>query len=230
MQLKPYTCIHCGKQTNQFALVRLKYGQRQLEYSFGGYYDKDYKTVDHGEAPVFVCGECIRKSLFQGKAYYMRMICALLTAAAALLAVLTGNGAAIKMAIFPLLIYAVVPFVRYSQLKEAIASQKKNYLSSRTGLSRESSANLAITSELNLGMFAPLALSLVLIIVLLCVTGAAALLVVSWVMLILFGLLAIVFFVIILSKNAAAKLSDPDAVRAAAKYYFLRDEDIYLEE
>lgn len=50
--LKPFTCIHCGAETQNFAIIHFKYDQAVYDHMYGVNHPKGYREVDAGEGAV----------------------------------------------------------------------------------------------------------------------------------------------------------------------------------
>ena len=86
MTLKPFTCIHCGAETQNFAIIHFKYDQAMYDHMYGVNHPKGYREVDAGEGAVFVCDDCIKKMRVFRRHYISRIILSVLTALVSVLA------------------------------------------------------------------------------------------------------------------------------------------------
>ena len=94
MQIKPYHCIHCDAETQNYAIIHMIFDQFHYTHDqmFGQTYYDGSETVDAGEVPVFVCDDCIAALVNFGSRPGLNMVLAAIAILGSVLTLTHGSG------------------------------------------------------------------------------------------------------------------------------------------
>ena len=223
MTLKPFTCIHCGAETQNFAIIHFKYDQAMYDHMYGVNHPKGYREVDAGEGAVFVCDDCIKKMRVFRRHYISRIILSVLTALVSVLALRINGG--LWMCAAPFAGVFVLMVIRHSEYMERSRRQHRNNVASY-GWTKQT----AIASD---EMFAVSGLEFImgLVMVVVFILGFFAkgilLKIVAIALIVISG---ITFLGSLIGFLASKARPTPDDWEAAARYYIYYDENILLKD
>ena len=222
MTLKPFTCIHCGAETQNFAIIHFKYDQAMYDHMYGVNHPKGYREVDAGEGAVFVCDDCIKKMRVFRRHYISRIILSVLTALVSALAMRINGG--LWMCAAPFAGIFVLMVIRHSEYMERSRRQHRNNVASY-GWTKQT----AIASD---EMFAVSGLEFImgLVMVVVFILGFFAkgilLKIVAIALIVISGITFLGSLIGFLTSKARPT---PDDWEAAARYYIYYDENILLK-
>ena len=223
MTLKPFTCIHCGAETQNFAIIHFKYDQAMYDHMYGVNHPKGYREVDAGEGAVFVCDDCIKKMRVFRRHYISRIILSVLTALVSVLAMRINGG--LWMCAAPFAGVFVLMVIRHSEYMERSRRQHRNNVASY-GWTKQT----AIASD---EMFAVSGLEFImgLVMVVVFILGFFAkgilLKIVAIALIVISGITFLGSLIGFLTSKARPT---PDDWEAAARYYIYYDENILLKD
>ena len=223
MTLKPFTCIHCGAETQNFAIIHFKYDQAMYDHMYGVNHPKGYREVDAGEGAVFVCDDCIKKMRVFRRHYISRIILSVLTALVSVLALRINGG--LWMCAAPFAGVFVLMVIRHSEYMERSRRQHRNNVASY-GWTKQT----AIASD---EMFAVSGLEFImgLVMVVVFILGFFAkgilLKIVAIALIVISGITFLGSLIGFLTSKARPT---PDDWEAAARYYIYYDENILLKD
>ena len=223
MRLEPYECIHCKAETREYAQVRMKFQQRVIENVFGQYHDKETRTVDAGDAYVFVCDKCVHDMKIFGKHYVRRLICA---AALALIAILAAFGILpLWLCVIPQAGLLAMVMAGPKEYEERARYQNRNNIVS-TGWTKSMAVNVASMNGISTSGFVQAMILLAAFILSTFLTGTL-LKIICWLLFAVGALTALASLFGMLAARGPYREQDREA---AARYYLLYDEDIVLNE
>ena len=223
MTLKPFTCIHCGAETQNFAIIHFKYDQAMYDHMYGVNHPKGYREVDAGEGAVFVCDDCIKKMRVFRRHYISRIILSVLTALVSVLAMRINGG--LWMCAAPFAGVFVLMVIRHGEYMERSRRQHHNNVASY-GWTKQT----AIASD---EMFAVSGLEFImgLVMVVVFILGFFAkgilLKIVAIALIVISGITFLGSLIGFLTSKARPT---PDDWEAAARYYIYYDENILLKD
>lgn len=223
MTLKPFTCIHCGAETQNFAIIHFKYDQAMYDHMYGVNHPKGYREVDAGEGAVFVCDDCIKKMRVFRRHYISRIILSVLTALVSVLAIRINGG--LWMCAAPFAGVFVLMVIRHGEYMERSRRQHHNNVASY-GWTKQT----AIASD---EMFAVSGLEFImgLVMVVVFILGFFAkgilLKIVAIALIVISGITFLGSLIGFLTSKARPT---PDDWEAAARYYIYYDENILLKD
>ena len=223
MTLKPFTCIHCGAETQNFAISNFKYDQAMYDHMYGVNHPKGYREVDAGEGAVFVCDDCIKKMRVFRRHCISRIILSILTALVSVLAMRINGG--LWMCAAPFAGVFVLMVIRHGEYMERSRRQHHNNVASY-GWTKQT----AIASD---EMFAVSGLEFImgLVMVVVFILGFFAkgilLKIVAIALIVISGITFLGSLIGFLTSKARPT---PDDWEAAARYYIYYDENILLKD
>ena len=221
MRLEPYECIHCKAETREYAQVRMKFRQRVIENVFGQYQDKETKIVDAGDAYVFVCDKCVHDMKIFGKHYGRRLICA---GVLALIAILAAFGILpLWLCLIPQAALLAMVVTAPREYEERARHQNRNNIVN-FGWTKDLSVRMASMDGTSLSGFVQAMILLAAFILSTFLTGTL-LKILCWLLFAVGVITALASLFGMLSAKGPYKDRDREA---AARYYLLYDEDLWL--
>ena len=222
MTLKPFTCIHCGAETQNFAIIHFKYDQAMYDHMYGVNHPKGYREVDAGEGAVFVCDDCIKKMRVFRRHYISRIILSVLTALVSVLAIRINGG--LWMCAAPFAGVFVLMVIRHGEYMERSRRQHRNNVASYGWTKQTAIASDEMSAVSGLEFI--MGLVMVVVFILGFFAKGILLKIVAIALIVISGITFLGSLIGFLTSKARPT---PDDWEAAARYYIYYDENILLK-
>ena len=223
MTLKPFTCIHCGAETQNFAIIHFKYDQAMYDHMYGVNHPKGYREVDAGEGAVFVCDDCIKKMRVFRRHYISRIILSVLTALVSVLAIRINGG--LWMCAAPFAGVFVLMVIRHGEYMERSRRQHHNNVASYGWTKQAAIASDEMSAVSGLEFI--MGLVMVVVFILGFFAKGILLKIVAIALIVISG---ITFLGSLIGFLASKARPTPNDWEAAARYYIYYDENILLKD